>query len=98
MESSVATPIGDPALVHRQSVMLGNLLVDGIHSVWSVVGLSKDMLSDDEPCPTIGRTLWAKGADQQAIAVGAYHQLLALGDGSCVPMRTTILRVYRNAA
>ena len=78
--------------------MPDNLHVDGVRPMWAAVGPSEDMIPDDGLCPTTWRTLWAKGADQQAIAVGAYHQLLALGDGSCVPMRTTILRVYRNAA
>ena len=85
------TPIGDPALVHHQRVMSGNLLVDGIRLVWAVVGPSEDMLPDDELCPTMGRTLWANGVDQQVIAASVYHQLLALKDGSCVPMSTIIL-------
>ena len=97
MESPVAAPIGDPALVCHQRMMPGNLLVDGVHPVWVAVGQSKDMLPDDGLCPTKGHTLWAKGADQQAIVAGAYHQLLALEDGSCVPMPTIVLRVYHNA-
>ena len=92
------TPISDPALVRRQSMMPGNFLIDGVHPVWAVVGPSEDMIPDDGLCLIKGRTLWAKGVDQQAIAASTYHQFLALGDGSCVPMRTTILRVYRNAA
>ena len=57
MKLLVATTIGDPALVHRQRVMLGNLLIDGVRPVWVAVGPSKDMLPDDGLCPTTGRTL-----------------------------------------
>ena len=78
--------------------MPGNLLVDDVRPVWATVGPSEDMLPDDGLCPTIGRTLWAKGEDQQAIAAGAYHLLLALGDESCVLMPMIVLRVLRNAA
>ena len=91
MKSLVAAPIGNLALVCRQRMMPGNLLIDGVRPVWVAVGPSKDMLPDDGLCPTTGRTLWAKGVDQQAIAAGAYHQLLALRDGSCVPVPTIIL-------
>ena len=87
----MAAPISDLALVPHQREMPGNLLVDGVRPVWVVVSPSEDMLPDDGLCPTMGRTLWAKGVDQQAIAAGAYHQLLALGDGSCLPMLMIIL-------
>jgi hypothetical protein len=50
-------PIGDPALVPHQRVMLENLLVDGVRPVWAAVGPSEDMLPDDGLCPTMGRTL-----------------------------------------
>ena len=63
MESSVAAPINDLALVHRQCVMPGNLLVNGVHPVLATVGPSEDMLPNDGLCPTTGRFLWAKGAD-----------------------------------
>jgi hypothetical protein len=75
-----------------------NLLVDGAHPMWAKVSPSKDMLPDETLCPTTGHTLWAKGAHQAAIAAGVYHQLLALGDRSCVPMPTIMLRVHRNVA
>ena len=91
MESSVAAPIGDLALVHCRHVMPGNLLIDSVHPVWAVVVPSEDMLPDDGLCPTTGRTLWAKGVDQQAIASGAYLQLLAIGYGSCEPMPMIVL-------
>jgi len=57
--------------------MPDNLLVDGVRPVWVAVGPSEDMLPDNGLCPTTGHTLWAKRADQQAIAAGTYHQLLA---------------------
>jgi hypothetical protein len=78
--------------------MPDNLLVDGVHPMWAAVGPSEDMLLVDGLCPTTRRTLWAKGADQQAIATSTYHQLLALRDRSCVPMLMIVLRVRRNAA
>ena len=87
----MAAPIGDLALVPHQREMLGNLLVDGVRPVWVVVSPSEDMLPDDGLCPTMGRTLWAKGVDQQAIAASTYHQFLALGDGSCVPVSAIVL-------
>ena len=69
----MAAPIGDLALVPHQREMLGNLLVDGVRPVWVVVSPSEDMLPDDGLCPTTGRTLWAKGVDQQATVAGTYH-------------------------
>ena len=96
-KSPVAAPIGDPALVRRQRMMLGNLLVDGICPVWAAVGPS-DMLPDDGLCLTMGRTLWAKRADQQSIVAGVYHQLLSLSYRSYVPIPTIVLGVHHNAA
>ena len=93
----MAAPIGDLALVNRQRVMLGNLLVDGVRPMWAAVGPSEDMLLDDGLCATMRRTLWVKGAYQQAIAAGASHQLLPLRDGSCVPVPMIVLRSHRNA-
>ena len=69
----VAATIGDSALVHRQRMMLGNLLIDSVCPVWAVVGPSEDMLPDDGLCPTTRSTLWAKGVDQQATVAGTYH-------------------------
>ena len=89
----MAAPIDDLALVHCQCMMLGNLPIDGVHLVWAAVGPSEDMLPDDR---LMGRTLWAKGTTQQAIASSAYHQLLVLGDGSCLPVSTIVLRVHHN--
>jgi hypothetical protein len=86
MESPMAAPIGDPTLVHLQRVMPGNLLINGVRPVWETVGPNEDMLPDDRLYPTMGHTLWAKGTDQQSIATGMHHQLLALEDESCVPV------------
>ena len=73
MESPVAAPICDPALVRHQRVMPGNILVNGVRPVWVAVGPSEDMLPDDGLCPTMRHTLWANGVDQQVIAAGMYH-------------------------
>ena len=94
----MVAPIGDLALVHRQHAMPGNLLVDCVRPMWAAVGPSEDMLPNERLCPTTGCTLWAKGAHQLAKVAGVYHQLLALGDGSCVPVPTIVLRVCRNVA
>ena len=94
----MAAPIGDLVLVRRQCAMPGSLLVDEVRPMWAAVGPSEDMLADDGLCPTTGRTLWAKGANQQAIVAGTYHQLLALEDGSGLTVLTIVLRVRRNAA
>ena len=75
--------------------MLGNLLVEGVRPLWAEVGPSEDMLPNKRLYPTIGHTLWAKGAHQLAIAAGAYHQLLALRDASCVPVPMIVLQVRR---
>ena len=87
----MATPISDLALVCRQRAMSGNVLVDNVRPVWAAVGPSEDMIPDDGLCLIKGRTLWAKGVDQQAIAASTYHQFLALGDGSCVPVSAIVL-------
>jgi hypothetical protein len=92
----MAAPIGDPTLVHLQRVMLGNLLINGVRLVWATVGPNEDMLPVDGLYPTMGHTLWAKGTDQQDIATSMHHQLLALGDKSCIPVPTIIFRVHRN--
>jgi hypothetical protein len=57
MESLVAAPISDLALVPHQSTMPGNLLVDDARLMWAEVGLSEDMLPDEGLCPTTWRTL-----------------------------------------
>jgi hypothetical protein len=78
--------------------MLGNLLVDSVRPVWAEVGPSKDMLPDERLCPTMGHTLWAKGAHQPAIVAHMCHQLLTLGDASYVHVLTIILQVRHNVA
>jgi hypothetical protein len=44
--------------------MPGNLLVDVVHPVWAAVSPSEDMLPNDEQCPTMRCTLWAKRTEQ----------------------------------
>jgi hypothetical protein len=65
MKSPVAASIGDLALVPRQRMMPGNLLVDNVRPKWALVHPSEDMLPDERLCPTIGCTLWAKGHNSQ---------------------------------
>jgi hypothetical protein len=87
-----------PALVPRQGAMSGSLLFDVVYPYLGLVGPRQDMLPGEALLPTTGPTIVAHGAHQVAIVAGMQHQFSALGDRSCIPVRTILLGVCQKVA